>query len=146
VSPKKRKLLSKKLKARVFQWGENRCSYCLLPQKYIFGFTLHCEHIYPVEKGGTNAEENLCLACAWCNSAKSTTTEALDPVTETTARLYNPRKEKWTDHFEWDPIDLKVLCGKTPTGRATIIALDMNAYRCLEARAILMQVGWHPPF
>jgi 5-methylcytosine-specific restriction endonuclease McrA len=140
----KRKRIPSRLKNKVVVWAGNECSYCQLSQEKVFGFTLHVEHIIPVAGGGTNAEENLCLSCAWCNLSKGAKTEEIDPHTGTLTSLYHPRKENWEDHFEWDVNDLTVLRGKTATGRATIIALDMNSNQFINARANLLKVGWHP--
>ena len=43
---------------------------------------MHIEHIWPRSKGGSLTLDNLCYACAWCNSYKATQTHALDPETE----------------------------------------------------------------
>ncbi len=38
-----------------------------------------------------------------------------------------------------------LLAGITPVGRATVIALRLNNEFLVEARAIWIEVGWHPP-
>lgn len=54
--------LTEEVRQRVRQRGKNRCEYCLSHQDYIMG-RLQIDHIQPVAKGGTDLEENLCLAC-----------------------------------------------------------------------------------
>jgi len=58
--------------------------------------------------------------------------------------LFNPRIQRWSQHFEWQQHGL-ILQGRTPTGRATVERLRMNLPRIVEARAIWVQVGIHPP-
>lgn len=36
-----------------------------------------------------------------CNSHKAARQEAADPESLLTVRLFNPRTEIWTEHFEW---------------------------------------------
>ncbi|MFZ4556791.1 MAG: HNH endonuclease [Pseudanabaena sp.] len=59
-------ILSEIIKERVRQRAKNRCEYCLSRQEYVLG-RLQIDHIQPVAKGGTNTEDNLCLACELCN-------------------------------------------------------------------------------
>ena len=37
----------------------------------------------------------------------------------------NPRKQRWSDHFRWIADGTKI-SGRTPSGRATVIALQLN--------------------
>ncbi len=68
------------LRFAVRQRAKNRCEYCLCHQDYFMG-SLQIDHVYPFVKGGTDAEDNLCLACELCNQHKWTKTEATDPQT-----------------------------------------------------------------
>ena len=58
--------------------------------------------------------------------------------------LFHPRQDEWNDHFEWIPDFLEVL-GRTPTGRATIQALQLNRDEVLRFRRVLIPAGEHPP-
>jgi len=51
---------------RVRQRADNRCEYCLSHQEYVMGI-LQVDHVMPRAKGGSDAEDNLCLACELCN-------------------------------------------------------------------------------
>ena len=55
--------------------------------------------------------------------------------------LYNPRKELWRDHFQWDGVRL---VGITTVGRATIAALVMNRPAALLIREEESYRGRHP--
>jgi hypothetical protein len=45
----------------------------------------------------------------------------------------------WTGHFSLRGIEL---IGLTPSGRATVVLLQMNAARRLERRGELIRLGW----
>jgi hypothetical protein len=47
----------------------------------------------------------------------------IDPTTGQTVPLFNPRSQRWDDHFAWQGT---LLVGLTPTGRATIRVLNIN--------------------
>jgi len=60
------------------------------------------------------------------------------------ARFFNPRTDFWQAHFEWVD-DGAIIRGKTPTGRVTVQALDMNHPDLVMARRLWLIAGWHPP-
>jgi hypothetical protein len=43
--------------------------------------------------------DNLALACWACNLKKGPNLTGLDPETEEIISLFNPRKDRWADHF-----------------------------------------------
>lgn len=106
------------------------------------GATFHFEHILPLTCGGTTVSENLALACPGCNLHKSDRSHAIDPGTDVSAPLYHPRQHLWSDHFAWQ--GTKVI-GLSPTGRATILALDFNHSRRLRVRDAEAVFGLFPP-
>lgn len=115
------------------------CEYCQTCQD-IIGQAMHVDHIQP---GGGDHPDNLCLSCSACNQSKSRTTNAVDPDSGSTELLFNPRTQKWTDHFRWIDGGLRVL-GLTPTGRATVSRLKMNQERIVIARSLWINAGLHP--
>ncbi len=130
------------LRLRVAETARFRCGYCLTSQR-IIGPLLEIEHIIPEAKGGTADEDNLFLACPMCNSHKTDRIEAVDPESNLNVPLFNPRIDSWDEHFEW--IDNgTVIHGKTPQGRATIVALNMNHPDMVAARQLWVIAGWHP--
>ncbi len=78
------------------------------------------------------------------NEFKSDTVRAIDPETGEWVRLFHPRTQAWDDHFEWVSQGTEVQ-GKTPIGRATVMALQMNHSAIVLSRRRWVQVGWHPP-
>ena len=105
---------------------------------------MHIEHIWPRSKGGTVTLDNLCYACAWCNSYKGTQTHAFDPETQEEVRLFHPRTDVWSSHFAWGEAGLRIL-GINAIGNATVEALHMNNEYVLPARRHWILAGWHPP-
>ncbi len=135
--------LSKQLKQRVAERGRHCCEYCLSQARFATQ-SFSIEHIKPRSQGGKTALNNLALACQGCNAHKYTKTEAYDAVTEKLAPLYNPRQQQWHEHFQWN-YDFSLIIGISPTGRATVEALQLNRDGLINLRRILYQAGSHPP-
>lgn len=135
--------ISKSRRDRIAAEAHHRCGYCLTGQR-ISGAQMHVEHIIPRARGGESQESNLWLSCAWCNSFKGTQIEAIDPATGTKIALFNPRSQRWFQHFDWDSGGTRII-GLTPTGRATVEALRLNNPYIVPARRLWVLAGWHPP-
>lgn len=135
--------IPKKIQQRIRDAAHNRCGYCLSSQKYVLG-RLEIEHIIPTAKGGKNEEDNLWLSCRVCNGYKRVQTESLDPLTGQSVKLFNPRKQSWKRHFRWNEDGTQII-GRTRTGRATVIALQLNNTIAVEVRRNWVTAGWHPP-
>jgi hypothetical protein len=131
------------LRRRVAEAARFRCGYCLTTQRVV-GPLLEIEHVIPQARGGTDDEGNLFLACPMCNSHKADRVEAIDPESGETVPLFNPRTDRWDEHFEWIEGGT-VIWGKTPKGRATIATLNMNHPDIVSARRLWVIAGWHPP-
>lgn len=128
------------IRHEVYQRANACCEYCQTCEDNI-GQALHIEHINP---NGDDDLNNLCLACANCNFSKSDAKRAIDPLTQVKVTLYNPRTEKWHEHFEWIEQGIYI-AGKTAIGRATVTRLKMNRDRIVRARWRWIQLGFHPP-
>lgn len=105
---------------------------------------LQVEHIVPLAAGGETVESNLWLACGLCNRNKGTQTHAIDPVNNELIALFNPRTQNWLEHFVWSEDGVHI-SGRTPCGRATVVALKLNNDYLILARKHWVSVGWHPP-
>jgi hypothetical protein len=70
--------------------------------------------------------------------------DAADPESVKTVALFNPREQRWRDHFAWSDDGTSVI-GLTPCGRATIVALRLNRPLAVAARRIWVSVNRHPP-
>jgi len=121
----------------------DRCEYCRSPADFATQ-SFSTEHIVPVSQDGETALDNLALACPGRNSHKYNKTEVPDPVDGTVVPLYNPRKQRWRDHFRWNE-DFTCIIGLTATGRATVSALQMNRPGVVNLRRALFAIGVHPP-
>jgi len=135
--------MSTRLYRRLLQDTGPFCGYCRTAA-HIIGQPLTIEHITPVAKGGTSHTANLWLSCRRCNQYKCIQTEALDPDSNISVALFNPRTQRWTEHFAWSS-DGSQIIGLTASGRATVIALRLNNDEIVSARRLWVSVGWHPP-
>jgi HNH endonuclease len=129
------------LQRRVRERAQNRCEYCRLSQARQHA-TFHVDHVWPTSEAGATTLDNLALACVSCSLRKGARTLAADPLNGEHVRLFNPRTESWTEHFEI--AESFMLVGKTPTGRATVAALRLNHALAVEIRAAEAQRGQYP--
>ncbi len=91
----------------------------------------HVDHIVPESRGGETTLDNLASACPPCNLHKWAHIESRDPETGETVPLYNPRVDRWDDHFQWSDANPFEIEGKTPSGRATVVRLQLNDPRVI---------------
>ena len=125
------------------------CEYCHSPERLSANrFTV--DHIIPQSLGGSDEIENLALACRRCNERRYNFVAGIDPDTEEIVPIFNPRQQKWEEHFVWIDGGISIE-GITPIGRATCIRLDLNDLRYPENDSIRatsrfwMLTGLHPP-
>lgn len=136
--------ISAALRQAVADHFRHHCCYCL-SSELVVGAEFTIDHIIPQALGGTSDEHNLCLACWRCNLLKREQVAAIDPSTGVAVRLFNPREQEWFDHFEWSEGGT-IIRGLTPSGRATIVALQLNRAALVSARWLWIKAGWHPPY
>jgi hypothetical protein len=128
------------LRKLVIRRAKNRYEYCGLSQAGQEA-TFHIDHIIPVAAGGTTTADNLALACVSCSLRKGARELAIDPLTGVEVSLFHPRRENWSEHFQWEEVRL---IGLSATGRATIAALELNRPLILAIRAEEVLLGRHP--
>ncbi len=131
------------LRNQIRELDRDRCSY-RQTRETLSGIPLTFDHIYPISKGGVTSLKNVCLACRSCNEFKGYSVTGQDLLTQEIVSLFNPRTQKWQDHFYWSNDGTKVE-GKTSVGRVTVLALQMNHKAIVTARRRWVSVGWHPP-
>lgn len=136
-------MISDRLRSLIRHRAKGYCEYCLCPSN-LTSAPFHCEHILPHSAGGETNLDNLAWACPSCNQQKSTKTQAIDPQSLNPYPLFHPRLQKWNQHFRWSK-DLMLIVGKTPIGRATVEALNLNRQEIINLRRLLIGVGEHPP-
>ena len=120
----------------------HRCEYCRAPE-VVFNFTFEIEHVTPTSRGGPDDGSNLALACRACNSRKGDVVTAVDDETSEHVPLFDPRRDRWGEHFQYDE-DFGSVIGMTLVGRATIARLDMNHPLQLTARLLWVQLRIYP--
>ena len=123
--------------------ARGRCEYCLTSE-VLSGIRCQIDHITPRARQGATTAENLCLACVACNGHKHAQTHARDPASGEAVPLFHPRQHSWDEHFAWNVEGTEII-GLTPTGRATVVALNMNDPLIVGARALWVGFGAHPP-
>ena len=128
------------LRQQVYQRANGCCEYCQTSELNT-GQTMQVDHITP--DGGDDLD-NLCLACWNCNNHKRAAISVIDVRTDEIILLFNPRLQRWSDHFEWMTQDTEVR-DKTPTGRVTVERLKMNRPSIVIARRRWVEGGYHPP-
>jgi HNH endonuclease len=137
------KYIPKALRQKVAEQAKYRCGYCLT-QEVVSGFKMEYDHLFPQSFGGATVEENLWLACTFCNDAKNKRLVVLDPESGELVNLFNPRQQMWSEHFAWIEEGLFIV-GLTSVGRATVTALSLNRDIILNARKLWIKWDVHPP-
>ncbi len=128
------------LEQLVWQRAKSRCEYGQLPRA--FSPLPHAiDHIIARQHHGPTKAENFALACFFCNSYKGPNISGLNPQTGRVVRLFNPRRDRWTRHFEWKG---PYLAGRTHTGRVTIVLLWINRVEATDLREHLIREGSFP--
>ena len=117
------------------------CEYCQLPQSCTL-LPHEVDHIRAQKHKGPTRDENLCWACAVCNSHKGSDVSAYVPDSEALVRLFNPRIDVWTEYFEWEG---PRLLGKTPMAQATLELLQINKDSRVVLRQTLIELALFPP-
>ena len=119
-----------RLRRLVASRAGDRYEYCRLAQKGQEA-AFHIDHILPKSAGGRTSAANLALACVSCSLRKEARRSAIEPNTNRRVALFHPRRQRWQDHFGWEGFRI---IGLTPTGRATVAALQMNRPLILAIR------------
>ncbi len=120
---------------QVRQRAQDRCEYCHLPTS-VYPLPFHVDHIKARQHGGLAILENLAFACLHCNRHKGPNLAGADPNTGELVRIFNPRMDQWTEHFEWIG---SILAGRTAIGRVTIQVLAINDPDIVAVRETLSE-------
>lgn len=116
----------------------DRCEYCRVRQEQVPYARLQVEHVRPRKHGGDDTLANLALACDRCNYSKGPNLSGVDSEDGSIVALFNPRKQRWEDHFiQRGPL----IVGRTATGRATVVVLNMNESHRVQLREDLIRAG-----
>lgn len=131
------------LQEQVRQRVHRLCEYCHTNERWQYvRFTM--DHLIAVAAGGSDSLDNLALACFFCNRRRSFRQTAIDPETGDEVSLFNPRNDRWAEHFIWSADGLRIV-PLTAVGRATAALLAFNRERVLLIREADIAVRRHPP-
>jgi hypothetical protein len=100
------------------------------------------DHIIGEQHRGETALANLAYACFRCNRFKGPDIATIDPQTAALVPLFNPRADRWVDHFS---LDGAVIVARTAIGRGTALLLRFNDEQRVALRAELLRQGWYEP-
>ena len=126
------------LRSQVIERAKELCEYCLIPQSFSF-FTHEMDHIIAQKHGGQTISKNLAFSCSLCNKYKGSDIASIDPQTGSITPLFNPRRDIWDNHFEWQASGY--IYPLTPKGRATARLLQFNRFDRIEERKLLILLG-----
>jgi len=132
--------ISAALRREVRERAGERCEYCLLAESQAL-FPHEPDHLIALKHGGETVSANLALACFDCNRFKGPNIASLDPVTGELVPLFNPRMQRWSEHFRLNGGKIIPL---TTIGRATEKMLRLNIHRRVEAREKWAALGLYP--
>jgi hypothetical protein len=125
------------LRRSVRQRARDHCEYCLIPESMALA-AHEIDHVIAEKHGGLTEAGNLALACALCNGFKGSDLASIDPDSGSIVPLFNPRRERWTEHFRLENGRIEPL---TASGRATVRLLQLNHPDRVEERLILVAAG-----
>ena len=133
--------MNRLLRDQVWQRAASICEYCQMPQEFVDAIH-EIDHVIAEKHRGPTKSENLALACFHCNNHKGPNIAGIDPKSGEVTRLFHPRQDHWSDHFEWNG---PVLIGLTSVGRATVDVLEINLRHRVLHRQGLIEEGVFPP-
>jgi HNH endonuclease len=95
------------------------------------------DHVIATKHGGETILENLALACLSCNRHKGSDLTSFDPQTNEVTRLFDPRSQIWSEHFELDRGRIR---GISAIGRTTVKLLKFNTPTAVLNRQLWQNV------
>lgn len=132
--------ISRRLRQKVWDRALNVCEYCLMHEDLLM-FAPQVDHIISIKHGGGNDVENLAFCCIRCNRNKGTDLGSILQNQMEIIRFYNPRLDKWTDHFKIKDAEIIPI---TPIGRVTEKIFCFNTPERVLERKMLMDLGLFP--
>lgn len=132
--------VSAALRRRVQERARGCCEYCLLSEEDAW-FSHEPDHIIAEKHGGETTDENLAWSCFDCNLHKGSDIASRDATTGSLAPLFDPRLQRWRDHFE---LTEGRIIGLSAIGRVTERLLKFNQPERVEIRRLLSQIARYP--
>jgi hypothetical protein len=124
----------------VVQRAEYRCEYCLLHEEDSY-LPHQIDHIISRKHGGLTVPENLAYSCIRRNAWKGTDLGSVSTRNGQLLRFFNPRQDRWTDHFRLHGAVIEPL---TAEGEVTARVLRLNLDKRVVERRLLIAIGRYP--
>lgn len=131
---------SDKLRQAVSERADYCCEYCLIHQDDLV-FKCQTDHIISLKHGGPTQLNNLAYSCVICNTNKGSDVGSVDLPTQVFTRFFNPRTDRWEDHFELSGAEI---LSKTDIGKATVKIFQFNTPERIARRTLLLAIGRYP--
>lgn len=122
--------VSEALRRLVVERADHACEYCSLPDALSF-YPHEVDHVIAIKHQGQTEADNLAYACWRCNRFKGSDLGSFDPQTGVFAFLFNPRQQRWTEHFALTQGEVN---GLSTEGRTTALLLKMNTRDRIQER------------
>ncbi len=132
--------LPETLRNQVYSRANFVCEYCLIHQSESH-FRLHIDHILGLKHSGPDDFENLACACVFCNLNKGTDLSSIDWDTRELVRFFNPRADRWAEHFYLNGASTEPL---TRIGEVTVRIFGFNSEDRLLERTLSIEAGLYP--
>ena len=132
--------INEDLRAEIAQRAEWHCEYCLIHREDS-AFPHEVDHIVSRKHGGSSTPNNLAYACVICNRYKGSDVASIELRTGEVIRLFDPRRDRWTDHFRIDGALIEPI---TIVGSTTARLLRLNAPERILERRILQSLDRYP--
>ena len=135
-----KRYISDNIRKKVKERAGHCCEYCRIHQDDFY-FPFEIDHIISLRHGGKTVLENLALSCNTCNRMKAADIGTYLDTKMIFTRLFNPRKDIWTYHFNINQGEIIPL---TPIGHATEKLLNFNNPDRIILRQVLMLANRYP--
>jgi hypothetical protein len=132
--------INERLRAEVAQRAGWRCEYCLIHEEDS-GFPHEVDHVISRKHGGSSTSSNLAYACVICNRYKGSDVASIEPRTGEIIRLFDPRRDRWSDHFRIDGALVEPI---TTVGSTMARLLRLNAPERILERRLLQSLDRYP--
>ena len=116
------------------------CEYCGIHCDDTF-FSCEVDHIVSRKHGGSNPPDNLAYSCVYCNRYKGSDVGSIEPETGKLTRFFNPRLDRWEDHFRLVEATITSL---SAIGKVTGLIFRFNVAERIIERKELISVGAYP--
>jgi len=132
--------ISDDLRMLVADRAEHLCEYCRIHEDDTF-FGCEVDHIISLKHSGRTDSDNLAFACAFFNRFKGSDIASVSRDTGELVRFFNPRIDKWSDHFR---LEGNFIHSLTEIGEATARILRFNDTERILEREALNAIGRYP--